>query len=207
MTDMKRIYWIRHAQPAYPGGVRICLGSRIDLPLSEEGEKQAEIAGSVLANVPFEAVYASPLLRARQTAARVASGRCPVFLLEELTEMDGGDWDGMAFEEIYARYPAYFDRNGLPVPPPGGESDENGRIRVQRALGMIASQTQSCAAVVSHAGISRVLLCDLLGMPLRKKKQIHQPYAGITVLEGGEEGWIVRELGVPPEEFENGKEE
>ena len=204
---MKRIYWIRHAQPAYPGGVRICLGSKIDVPLSEEGEKQAEIVGSVLANVPFEAVYVSPMLRARQTAARVASGRCPVVHLEELTELDGGDWDGMAFEEIYARYPAYFGQNGLPVPPPGGESDENGCVRIQRALKEIALRTQGCAAVVSHAGISRVLLCDLLGMPLRKKKQIHQPYAGITVLEGSEEGWIVRELGVSPEEFESARKE
>lgn len=199
--SMKKIYWIRHAQPAYPNGIRICLGSKIDLPLSSEGKIQADLAGTVLSNIPFEAVYASPLLRARETAVRIASGRCPVRLLEELTELDGGEWDGMPFEEIYARYPAYFGKAGLSVPPPGGESDADGYLRIHRALSMIAAQTCSCAAVISHSGISRVLLCQLLGMSFREKKQISQPYTGITVLEENEKGWMIRELGMTPEEF------
>ena len=64
----KLIYLIRHAHPDYPGGVKMCLGRKNDLPLSPRGFEQAQALSRYFRDIPLEAVYASPLLRAQQTA-------------------------------------------------------------------------------------------------------------------------------------------
>ena len=61
----KQIYLIRHALPDYPGGAKMCLGQKNDLPLSEKGLEQARRLGEFFSALPLEAVYTSPLLRAR----------------------------------------------------------------------------------------------------------------------------------------------
>jgi len=88
--EEKLIYLIRHAQPDYPNGTRMCLGRRTDLPLSVHGFEQASALGRLLENAPIEAVYTSPLLRARQTAEAIADSRRPIYVLDDLVELDGG---------------------------------------------------------------------------------------------------------------------
>lgn len=111
----KTLYLIRHACVDDPDGERICLGQKLDIPLGEKGRMQAQALARALSSVRLDAVYTSPLLRARQTAQALTDA--PI-VLDELTELDGGEWDGLPFSEIRARYPGFFaDRAKRPSPP------------------------------------------------------------------------------------------
>ena len=196
MMAAKQIYLVRHALPDYPGGAKMCLGQKNDLPLSADGRAQAQRLGQFFAALPLEAVYTSPLLRARQTAEAIAGGR-PLHVLHDLIELYGGEWDGLPFEEIRARYPQYFVRGTGFSCPPGGESDAQGLARARAALAWADAHTGRCAAIVAHSGINRLLLCDLLGRPLSEKRQISHDYAAVSLLEGSGEHWRVRDVCIP----------
>ena len=191
----KQIYLIRHALPDYPGGTKMCLGQKNDLPLSVQGHAQAQRLGRFFASLPLEAVYTSPLLRARQTAAPVAGSR-PLHVLQDLIELYGGAWDGLPFAQIRANYPQYFVRGTRFSCPPGGESDAQGLKRAHAALAYVDARTESCAAMVAHSGVNRLLLCDLLGLPLSEKRQIVHDYAAVSLLERSDGVWQVREISV-----------
>ena len=194
----KTIYLIRHAHPDYPGGVKMCLGRKNDLPLSEKGFKQAKALGERFSCIPLEAVYTSPLLRARQTAQAVAGGLRPVHVLEDLIELDGGAWDGLTYEQLHEQFPQSFGPHAKGGCPPGGESDEAGLARMRAVLEYVAAHTRACAAIVAHSGVNRLLLCQLAGLPLCEKKKMGQDYAAVSVLifTGGH--WVIRELGPSP---------
>lgn len=177
MAD-KTFYIIRHALPDFPDGESLCLGRRLDLPLGPEGRAQAAQLGREFSALPVEAVFSSPLLRAQQTAAPIAGAGRPLITLDALTELDGGEWDGLPFSQIRRRWPN--SRGGC---PPGGESDELGLARMQRVLAEIDARTQRCAVIVAHGGVNRLLLCALAGKPLSEKKQFAQDYAAVGMIE------------------------
>ena len=78
-----------------------------DTDLSEVGRGQAEAAGRLLARQPLAAVWSSPLRRARDTAAAIASAKgLAVKEHAAFMEMRFGDWEGLTREEVAARFPA-----------------------------------------------------------------------------------------------------
>ena len=188
----KTIYLIRHAYPDYPGGVQMCLGQKYDLPLSALGFEQADALARRFEHIPLEAVYTSPLLRARQTAKAIAGSR-PVHVLEDLIELNGGEWDGLTHEQLRARYPAHFGPHAKGGCPPGGESDEAGLARMLSALTYIEARTQAHAAIVAHSGVNRLLLCHLSGLPLTEKKKMGQDLAAVSVITCANGVWRVTE--------------
>lgn len=194
----KLIYLIRHAQPDYPDGKMMCLGQKNDLSLSLLGFRQAEALGRHFQNLPIETVYTSPLLRARQTAQAVAGETHPVHILPDLIELDGGEWDGLTFDQLHERYPSYFGKGRQASCPPGGEADEQGLARAHAALDYVAAHTQRCAALVAHSGINRILLCDLLRQPLHEKKRVPQDCGCINLLEYRNGEWLVKEVNSKP---------
>ena len=80
---MGRIYLVRHGQTAW-NKARIFRG-RADVPLNEQGRREAACAAEALRAVPLTCVYTSPLSRARETGARGMPSR-PV---ETLTALRG----------------------------------------------------------------------------------------------------------------------
>ena len=193
-----RLYLIRHAQPDYPGGKKMCLGQKNDLPLSAAGFAQAQALGDVLAGLGVDLVFSSPMLRARQTAERIAGDHRSITVIPALTELDGGEWDGLAFEDIRARYPASFPG---PSCPPGGESDEDGFARALCALEQIRLSGASCAAAVSHGALIRALLCGLTQTPTREKKRFAQECAAVSILDFHHGKWSVGAYNIPAEEL------
>ena len=185
MQPEKTIYLIRHALPDFPGGVKLCLGPKVDLPLGSEGLAQAAALRERFERLPIEAVYASPMRRAQQTAAAIAASGRPLITLDALTELSCGEWDGMSFEEIRRRHPDGM-RGALPA---GAERDEEGLARMLNALKAIDAGTQRCAALVAHGGVNRLLLCALAGLPLEEKKRFSQDYAGVAAVEKRDGVW------------------
>lgn len=160
---MKRIYLIRHGQPEFPGGERMCLGTT-DLPLSEAGRQQAREMARKLP--PVTAVYASALSRAVETARFLEH---PVTILPGLGEIYQGLWDGLTFQEIRREYPRLYEARGnnRDLPPPGSEPPAKALARFSQALHQAAAQSPGDLAVVSHRGVMALYL-GTLGKTIHK---------------------------------------
>lgn len=193
-----RVYLIRHAHPDYPNGERMCLGQKLNLPLSDLGRSQAAIVVPEMRKCGVGVVYTSPLRRAVETARILSDGTLPVKTLDDLIEMNAGDWDGMRFSDIKRIYPDYFV-NHLDEDkrvPPNGESDESGLRRALRALDVIERDPVPTCAMVSHSGIGRILLAHLSGLPMNQKRSVRLPYMGIAELRRTDGGWRVIDAAV-----------
>lgn len=99
------IYIIRHGKTEMNRAN--VLQGRSDLPLNEEGVRQAEAAAEKLRGVAFSHVFTSPLARAVQTARIVAPGTAPI-VDDRLTEMDYGPYEGMDLKDPAPELRAFF---------------------------------------------------------------------------------------------------
>lgn len=185
---MTVVYLLRHGATAANRCVPYRLQGRgADLPLDPLGEAQALRTAEVLAGRDLTAVYSSPLLRARQTADRVAGGAglVPV-IVPALTEADVGLWEGLSWEEIRRRDPDRLERFlAAPgtVPYPGGESFLDVQRRVAPALAALAeAHPEGRIAVVGHNVVNRAYLALLLGLPIDRARSLRQANGGINVL-------------------------
>ncbi len=107
-----RILLVRHGQSTWNAQGK--WQGRADPPLSPLGQHQAAQAGSKLGLV--DAVYASPLVRAYQTASIISAaiGIGPVSIDDRLIETDAGDWTGLTFHEIRTGWPGWLDHHRFP---------------------------------------------------------------------------------------------
>lgn len=136
--------------------------------MSDLGRAQAASAARSLGAV--DAIYASDLQRAAETAAIISGvvGVGPVLLDPDLRERDAGEWSGLTRDEIHERYPGYLpddrhrafapDSNGEPPRPPGWETDDALRSRVIRALARIHEAVpDGDVLAVTHGGVIYVV--------------------------------------------------
>ncbi len=114
------------------------------------------------------------------------AGGLPVEVIPDLREIDFGDFEGLAYDEIAARYPDLY-RQWMETPTevrfPNGEIFSEMRVRVLRAFDAIrrerAGQT---AVIVSHAGVNRILIAWALEMPDSCLFRLGQDYAAMNLL-------------------------
>jgi probable phosphoglycerate mutase len=139
-----------------------------DPPLHEEGIAQAAALGRRLRPKRIDAVYASDLSRAVQTAATIAEPRgLGVHRLRELREVHLGDWEGGELRRrAAARDPEFlaWAATGRWDGIPGGEGDDALRARVRTTISAIAADNEGgVVAVVCHGGVINAFLADLYG--------------------------------------------
>ena len=121
---------IRHGQSVWNATNRFT--GWTDVELSEKGEGEAATAGEQLADVRFDVVHTSALIRAQKTAEIVinknrVSGEIPTKQDERLNERNYGDLQGLnkaETAEIHGAEQVHIWRRSFDVPPPGGESLE-----------------------------------------------------------------------------------
>jgi alpha-ribazole phosphatase/probable phosphoglycerate mutase len=93
----------------------------------------------------------------------------------------------MSFDEIREQYPDAFDgwaKNPLKFSPMEGESTLDVKARALSAFNDIVGKHKGdTIAIVAHGGINRVILCDLLGIPLENIFRIEQDFAALNVIE------------------------
>jgi len=171
VRDVREIILIRHGQStANASGV---WQGQLDYPLSGEGRRQARHAGLTLSGKTFDAIYASPLSRAFETAeiiAREAGFSGEIIPMENLTERHGGVLQGHAWVEYESKNPE-FARKFLSLPEEerwamvGAETDEEILARFEQAVSDIAARhpSGSRAVAVSHGGVMRAFLRDRFG--------------------------------------------
>ncbi|WP_028584774.1 alpha-ribazole phosphatase [Desulfogranum mediterraneum] len=175
---MTTIYLIRHGEIA-TGSPRRFIG-RQDLGLTARGREQIATLASSLRSAAIDRIISSPLLRCRQSAAILASTLgCPQEVEQDFAEIDLGAWEGLTVREVEQRFPGAYEARGRDLVgyrPPAGESFADLRQRVWPALTRTAAAGPAHLAVVAHAGVNRVLLCQLLGMPPANLFRLEQGY-------------------------------
>lgn len=148
-----------------------------DPELNNRGREQA---GALL--LPgLEHVYSSDLRRAVSTAEVLG---VPVTLRPALREMYFGAWEGLSWEEIERAYPDYAQEwlaRYPALPAPEGERFQEFKTRVVDEVHWLLGQ-QGLSAVVTHAGVLRVVLQHWHGCSDEEAWQRTQPYCGVFTL-------------------------
>ncbi len=163
---------VRHGHTAANGGPSgMRMSGWTDTPLTEEGRREARLAAEALRRErAFAAIYASPLTRARETAAPICAALgLPLRIEPGLREIFCGTVDGLAVEEVRARHPEAWGRNLEEKHEdfrwPGGESYRELRARCLRTLRALAARHRGeRVVVVTHAGFVSQALGWLQGL-------------------------------------------
>jgi len=150
------ILLVRHGETEWNSQRRI--QGQLDVPLNATGREQARSLAARLAGVAIDAVYASDLARARQTAEPVAEALgLPLRLDERLRERHFGGLQGRYYEELQRDAPQVHERmraRDLDFDLDGGETLPRFHERVCDALSDLAARhPRGRIVVVSHGGV------------------------------------------------------
>ena len=192
---MTRLVLIRHAEPEASVHGRVY--GALDVALSKRGLHDAKKLASTVRGLALDAVYASPLRRAVETAIPLARERgLELTLHEGLREVDFGELEGRTYEEIGEDHADLFRAwatNPSAIRFPGGEDYVGLKARVLTAVEEIRERTTS-AAIVAHGGVNRVVLADALGLPDDAIFRLDQPYCALSVIDWIDGSPLVRAM-------------
>ena len=193
---MGALYLIRHGEVQSNRDNKY-IGST-DLPLNQNGLRQADRLAQYLAGCGISSVYTSSLLRAVQTAESFASSlNLPIYTVDEFRELNYGEWEGIAEAKVPILYPNEFNSwraDPVNVKVPGGESIADLRDRAIPAFHRTSdSHPEESVAIVGHKTVNRVLLCHLLEIDLGIYRQIGQGNAAVNLIRRRKDGTFVVE--------------
>lgn len=161
--------------------------------LSDEGIEQAHLVGDMLRDHSIDVIYASPLLRTRQTAgiiAKVIDHPHPIQFDDRLREVDIPDWQGLKHQEIQDRNPTLLKT--FYESPEKFEMYSDGILRrplfdlYQRVSGFMderISRSNSRILVVSHLGTNQALINVAMGLSESSHHGIQQSHCAVSQLE------------------------
>jgi alpha-ribazole phosphatase/probable phosphoglycerate mutase len=180
------LYLIRHGETAWNADGRF-QGQR-NTPLSETGRAQAGVVARALASRHFDALYASDLARAAETADIVAAPHrlSPIHDLR-LREVSFGEWEGMSLPEVTERWPeaiAAWRADSLRTRPPGGETLESVLQRVADFTEELTRQhPNSDLCIVGHGGSLRAMVAHALGADLSIYRALRLDNCSISIIK------------------------
>jgi broad specificity phosphatase PhoE len=180
------LWLIRHAE--VEERYQSVFGGRIDMDLSERGHAQSRSLANYLKGKPLQALYSSPMKRVRQTLAPLLLNGAPEPVIRaEFREVDFGDWTGLHWNEVQAKFGisalAWLDQlecAGIP----NAETAKTFRARVEPGLKQLLQQhAGEHLGIACHGGVIRMLLSILLELPLPKTAAFEIDYASVTLVQ------------------------
>lgn len=182
---MIKIYFIRHGESLWNKSSKV--QGALDIPLSDRGKREASLIGQRMLEEKIDVVYASDLSRAIDTAKEISSLKgLDVNILEDIREMSFGDWEGKSMDVIKLNRKEELER-WIFTPEKqkfkGGESLEDVQVRTRRALDKIISRGDKNIAIVSHSVAIKVMILDLLGIPLEFYKNMSLGNVSLSLVE------------------------
>jgi phosphoserine phosphatase len=140
---------------------------RSDEGLNTSGFEQARRLARRLQATPIDSVYSSPLNRAKTTAGVIAEmHQLPVNIINNLTEIEMGEWTNRGLDEIQQKWPVLLARwiaDPAQVSLPGGENFNQVAFRSQQALAtIVAANPERTVLVVTHEIVIKTLIMQSL---------------------------------------------
>jgi alpha-ribazole phosphatase len=178
---LSRALFIRHAETEMAG--RFCGHS--DPELNAKGQAQALALAEELSAEAIDIVYSSDLRRARSTAEAITERRgIPLVVIPALREVDFGKWEGLEWREIEnSDYAANWVASFPDFPAPEGERFQDFEARVLAAVNSLLNRNGGPFAVVTHAGVLRVVLRRLYGCSEEEAWRQTQSYCSVVRYE------------------------
>jgi alpha-ribazole phosphatase len=190
-----RLIFIRHGEPKEETQGK-CYGS-LDIGLSPAGQRQIEAKLAAIRNFKAEALYASPLKRALESAAVAGTLLgLETTISPELREINFGSFEGRSYQEIERLYPDEYrtwmeNPTGIQFPQGESFSDVKGRVlRFKDSL--LSNHPGETVVLVAHGGANRIILAEAMGIPDCMIFRIDQAYAAVNIVDYLRESPIVR---------------
>jgi len=166
MTD---VFLVRHGETLWHDENRYA--GQSDVELSHRGREQAQALATWAAEAELDALWCSGLRRSRETAMPCAEASgLEVKADSRLDEIGFGQAEGLTSQEMRRRFPRELDAfhaDPIEHPLPGGEDP---RVATARGIACLAEITEvfplGRVLVVTHNSLIRLMLCQLLGIPL-----------------------------------------
>ncbi|MEE8470538.1 MAG: histidine phosphatase family protein [Dehalococcoidia bacterium] len=169
-----------------------------DLELNKTGRIQAEALALALKNERVEAIYSSPLRRARETADAICRHhQVDVVTLDGLRELDAGEVDGLTYEEMGNQYGDFLDKwieDCTSVGPPGGCTLQDVQDDVWAAVQEITRRQHQYATegernergvviAVAHFFPILSIMCKVLELDLSECRRMRVDLGSICTLD------------------------
>lgn len=190
-----RILLVRHGRTEWNKDQRF--RGTVDIPLDEQGRKEAACARDWLETETFHAAYTSPLSRAVETAEIILRPHgLAVQKHDGLTDLNYGEWQGKPNEEVRETYPELY-RHWREAPHtvvfPGGEGLDAVRKRcLATAEEVAARHPEQTVLLAAHRVVNKVLIAALLGLDDSHFWEIGQDTAALNEFVYQDGKWICR---------------
>lgn len=173
------IYLIRHTRVAVE--TSICYG-QTDVHSAETFDEEAKHLQARLADVPWDAVYVSPLGRCTRLLPYFSSEL--IVHDERLKEMHFGNWELQPWRSIEESVFNHWMSNFVHHHTPGGENYWELYERVTAVWNEIVhAGYQGNVAIICHGGVIRALLAHLLSIPLEKSFHLDITYGSVSCIQ------------------------
>jgi len=191
---MTKIYLVRHGQTEW--NKKLIFRGRIDIPLDEDGHREAEAIAEALKDKNIEAIYTSPLIRSIETAQPTASlFHLDIVPVEGFIDINYGDWEGLTFNEVKERYKdhyAQWEKRPDLVRFPHGETLDEVRERSFSAFKDIVKENPGQSTlIIPHRVINKVLLCALLGLSNSHFWEVKQDTGCVNLIEYSNDRFVL----------------
>lgn len=210
MIKMTDLYLIRHGQTKWNLENRI--QGNLDSPLTELGLRQAGWLSDAYKSLPIDIIYTSTLDRAYNTAKIFRGDReIDIIRLDELKEINFGEWEGRKFMEIKEEDPEFFAAfRDTPETfrPIGGETFLDAKDRVVCAVeDILAKNKGKKIAIVIHGAVLKLLMGHFLNHTINQvwDEPIIQP-TSVSHICFNEEGHEILKFGDTSHYKENDEE-
>lgn len=171
------IYLIRHTQTNTSKG--LCYGQS-DVALADSFLSDAR---DVLKKLPVlqteDKIFSSPLSRCLRLANLLSDD---IIFDTRLLEVNFGDWENVAFSEIAPEHLKHWTENFVTLAPPNGESFSVLCERVANFWQDVIQLENERIFIVTHAGVIRALLAEVLQLPLANAFQFRVDYGSVHKL-------------------------
>jgi probable phosphoglycerate mutase len=189
-----RVVAVRHGQTAWNVATRI--QGQLDIGLDDLGFEQARRLARALGDEDIDAVYASDLSRAADTARMLAERlNLPLHTDPRLRERAFGAFEGLTWAEVerdHAEASLRWRRRDVAFGPPGGEVLQAFFDRAIAAIAAIAARHRGQhIAVVSHGGVLDALYRAASRIPIDAPRTWQLPNATINRVLHGDEGFML----------------
>ncbi|MDF2951453.1 MAG: alpha-ribazole phosphatase [Anaerocolumna sp.] len=179
-----RIYLIRHGKIAI-GNEKRYVGIT-DILLDDTGISQANLLKNYFSQMPIEQVFTSPLKRCLNTAKIICEEKQQDYIIvKDFTEINMGLWENKPIIDIKKNFPKEYEERGKNFAsflPPEGESFNQLTKRVMAAFDSIVNNYSGNIIIVSHAGVIKAIISQILGVPFQDIFSTDQPYGCVNEL-------------------------
>lgn len=187
-----RLLLVRHGETEWNRASRFQGG--IDVPLNENGQRQAQQAAEFLQEVPIDFAVSSPMLRPKETAEIILKFHPDISLQlqAELKEISHGLWEGKLESEIKQLYPDLLYQWQIAPETVQMPEGENLQQVWDRAIACwdaivntaaVSSSQLTIGVVVAHDAINKVIMCHILGLGPESIWSIKQGNGAVSVVD------------------------